>query len=148
MTKKSAPKIYSKKYRSAIFAAYNKAVAASKTNPRLEVNRVHKAMGLALKKVLIGDTRPYNATIKTCDCPDSCKTNFVCKHRIALMIEQRANELLEERAIAFHKAKYEAHLQEMRDYQELRKTIPIGIIPTPEQADELKQKVREMYSHP
>jgi predicted nucleic acid-binding Zn finger protein len=85
---------YTKVYRSALFTAYNNAKHAAKTVHKLEIKRVHKAIGLAVSEVLIGKVRPYTTDLKSCNCPDyyARKNGLLCKHIIAKMIIKRANE--------------------------------------------------------
>lgn len=122
--------------KSAIFSVYNKAVVASKTNPELETNRVHRGMGLAMSKALIGKNRPYNTTIKTCNCPDNKRTFFICKHRVAVMIETRANELLRKKAKV-------TQLQDAKEYREFISPTPAQILLTSDQVHDAKREYVE-----
>lgn len=71
--------------KSALFTQYNKAIASG----AFDRKRVNRALGLFQK----GETRPYNTTITSCDCPDSARGN-VCKHRIQKMLAYRTFEAL------------------------------------------------------
>ena len=89
-----------------LFVQYNKARAAARRGDLDEI-RVNRALGLLLCKD--GGERPpspertgsgYNATIRSCDCPDSVYSGEVCKHRVVKMIEARIAQSQErERAI-------------------------------------------------
>ena len=83
---------YQKDYRSALFTQYNRAKVAARKG-KLEIKRVHRAMGLAISETLTGTKRPYETTVKTCNCPDA-RRGHTCKHRIKEMLIQRANEQL------------------------------------------------------
>jgi len=72
--------------KSAIFSEYNRAKAAARSG-KLDANRVNRALGILQMK----STRPYSTTISSCDCQDA-QFGHVCKHRIAKMIERRAEE--------------------------------------------------------
>lgn len=70
--------------KSALFTAYNKARRAARSG-KLDIGRVNRALGVAQAK----RARPYQTTVKGCDCPDGRRGN-VCKHRIAAMLQVRA----------------------------------------------------------
>lgn len=76
--------------RSEIFSVYNKARAAARKGiGGLDEKRVNRAFGYLLS----GEFRPYNTTIKKCDCPDAIRNpGIVCKHRAELMIITRIVE--------------------------------------------------------
>lgn len=78
--------------RTEIFKAYNRARAAAHAG-RLEPGRVNRALGLTLRKGAWAH-RPYQTTLTSCDCFDS-RRGAICKHRIALMIQARAKQILE-----------------------------------------------------
>lgn len=75
--------------KSEVFTQYNKANGAVK-NGKLEQGRVNRALGIVQTKA--EDIR-YTTTIGTCTCPDSIyRPTQTCKHRVALMIDQRVLE--------------------------------------------------------
>jgi hypothetical protein len=73
-----------------LLSAYNRAKACGE----FEQGRVNRALGLAIREVLRGDTRPYRTSVSVCDCKDywGRKKYRACKHMISKMIVQRAQE--------------------------------------------------------
>lgn len=67
-----------------LFTLYNILRNDSKEYTSITKSRLNKALGLAQKK---DSDRPYYTTIQSCTCPDATqRSNFVCKHRLALML--------------------------------------------------------------
>jgi hypothetical protein len=68
-----------------IFSIYNRLRTDCGKIPTITVERLNKALGIALSS---NYNRPYYTTVDTCTCPDAVKrTNIVCKHRLALMLK-------------------------------------------------------------
>lgn len=66
--------------KSSVFSRYN---ALRRTAP--DTGRLNRALGIALRK----DQEPrYRTTPTSCDCPDATYSRQVCKHRIALMLQE------------------------------------------------------------
>jgi hypothetical protein len=64
----------------------------SKTVKSINLQRVNKALGILMTKDYVNK---YYTTMTSCTCPDSSQRGlFVCKHRLALMM-QNATETLE-----------------------------------------------------
>jgi hypothetical protein len=76
-----------KAQKSAIFTVYNKARAAARKG-LLDEKRVNRALGLIQAK---NANRPYNTTVKACDCRDAQMGN-ICKHRITAMMKVRISQ--------------------------------------------------------
>jgi len=71
---------------------YNILRAEINNVPTITPARLNKALGIAQTKKY---ERPYYMTIDTCTCPDSVqRTNIVCKHRLALMLQNPTTTLL------------------------------------------------------
>jgi hypothetical protein len=68
---------------------YNFLKARIPDNPRIEIKRLNKALGI----VMSGDTsdkqKKYITSFTDCFCPDHWQRGgtFICKHRLAYMIE-------------------------------------------------------------
>jgi hypothetical protein len=75
--------------KSTAFRIYNRARAAARRG-QLDEARVNRAFGLMQTK---RRTTEYRTSIRACDCPDSVYNGTICKHRIALMMERRAENL-------------------------------------------------------
>jgi hypothetical protein len=73
---------------SEIFSVYNKARTAARQG-LLDEKRVNRALGLLMSK---NSNRPYNTTVKGCDCPDHIKTGKACKHMIKMMMQVRISQ--------------------------------------------------------
>lgn len=69
---------------SEIFRFYNKARWVS----GWDKGRSNRALGLLLQKDQSW-RKKYHPTTRSCGCPDHAKTNLVCKHMRAIMIETR-----------------------------------------------------------
>ena len=76
--------------RSSLFAAYNRARHAAKEGA-IDPRRLNRALGLALRKE---PASGYHTTLRSCDCRDAeIHPRVICKHRLALMLKRRAEEL-------------------------------------------------------
>ena len=74
--------------KSQLFTQYNRARAAAYAG-KLDLARVNRALGLVQAK----EARPYHTSIRICDCPDQVRhPDMICKHRIAKMLEYRAEQ--------------------------------------------------------
>lgn len=79
----------SKKY---LMIVYNKLREESKTNSHIEQGRLDRAFGIALRKEKYDK---YYTTWTGCTCPDSQnRSQFICKHRLALMLEHGEDIML------------------------------------------------------
>lgn len=73
---------------SEIMTVYNKARAAARAG-KLDEKRVNRALGLLMSK---NSNRPYNTTVKSCDCPDHAIYRNTCKHMIKNMMQVRISQ--------------------------------------------------------
>jgi len=72
--------------RSALFRAYNRY-----RHKTADTKRLNRALGLAQRK----EGRPYQTSPEDCNCPDQeCRRHLgiVCKHRLAVILRELANE--------------------------------------------------------
>ena len=75
-----------------ILQAYNKLKEEMKTNSHIEVGRLNRALGIVQRKEKYDK---YYTTWTGCTCADSMnRSQFICKHRLALMLENAEDVLL------------------------------------------------------
>ena len=68
-----------------LMKAYNALKKESLTNSHVEIGRLNRALGIAMRKEKYDR---YGTTWTGCLCPDDQhRSQFICKHRLALMLE-------------------------------------------------------------
>ena len=80
---------------SATMTVYNRAKAWARSSGLTDEGRVNRALGIlkaegALERAVV----KYGATTSECFCPDNQHSGNVCKHRIALMLYVRHQQIL------------------------------------------------------
>jgi hypothetical protein len=79
-------------YRKEVFRQYNRAkCSAMKGN--LDPKRLNRALGLLMSKRFYSKIAEYGTTYNSCGCPDSTNRTTFCKHRLAIIIAQRATQV-------------------------------------------------------
>ena len=69
-----------------IMACYNLLKKEMETNPHIESGRLDRALGIVMRTEKYDR---YGTTWTGCLCPDSRnRSQFICKHRLALMLER------------------------------------------------------------
>jgi len=81
---------------SALFTAYNQAKWYAKRTGEFDVGNVDRALGLLMAHRLDEARREYAFGFRHCDCPDAQIRKRTCKHSIALMVQKRHDEIVEE----------------------------------------------------
>lgn len=77
--------------KSQLFKEYNKARAAARVEGS-DVKRLNRGLGVAQKS----QPRPYVTTAHDCSCPDHFYRGVVCKHMIALRLQEEKAQSIEE----------------------------------------------------
>lgn len=82
--------------KSLLFTEYNKARAAARRE-NSDMGRLNRGLGVAQKN----QPRPYVTTAHDCTCPDHFYRGVVCKHMIAVRLQEektqsREDEILKE----------------------------------------------------
>ena len=85
-------------------SAYNYAKWYGKETGQFDDKRVDKALGILMSGKLQDKVDQYNTTIKTCECPDWQYRTIHCKHRIAVMIDIKHDQIMEEEIYQYQKA--------------------------------------------
>lgn len=85
--------------RAAIFHAYNLARHAARSNKRIEMKRLNRALGLLLSGKWEEKVQEYHTEPGKCYCMDSYREGVWCKHRLALMLKYRAEHPLSRECI-------------------------------------------------
>jgi len=75
---------------------YNFLKEKSKTNPSIEIGRLNRALGLVMSEDKEGKAKRYLTDFTTCFCPDHWQRGgtFICKHRLAFMIEHPMDTMI------------------------------------------------------
>jgi hypothetical protein len=78
--------------KSSVFHVYNILKQDTKDTPAITLARLNKALGIVMTKDYVNK---YYTTMTSCTCPDSSQRGFfVCKHRLALFMQNAQETLL------------------------------------------------------
>ena len=82
---------------SATMSAYNKAKKWALRSDLTDSGRVNRAFGILMKQgALERAVEKYETTIDFCICPDNEHSGKVCKHRVAMMMFGKHQQILNE----------------------------------------------------
>lgn len=77
--------------KSSLFHMYNIFKKDSQSFSAITIQRLNKALGICMTKDYVNK---YYTTMTSCTCPDSSQRGFfVCKHRLALMMQNPTDTL-------------------------------------------------------
>ena len=81
-------------YKQEVFRQYNRAKVAARRG-QLDPKRLNRALGLLLSRRFYSKIREYGTTYNSCGCPDAANRNHFCKHRLAVIMAQRATQYVQ-----------------------------------------------------